>query len=147
AKRIATHAAPRIKGRVTKLIIMLAFLRIRQNLVSFVNFFEFLLSLLFFVRIFVGMPLQSLLPVGGFNLLIGSRLLNCQNIVIITFGRHNNRLIVATCKTKAICLLVHDVTFFNFAVRFFTFFLIGVGSASFVGFAIRPGSCTSLSLG
>jgi hypothetical protein len=78
----ATGSLWTLKGCVPEAVVLATLLRIRENLVSFVNFLEFLFGL-FIARITIGMRLNSQAPVSFFDFIVTGAPTDTQDFVIV----------------------------------------------------------------
>ena len=81
---------------MTKLVVLGAFLRVRQYFIRFGSFFELLFGR-FVTRIFIRMKLERHLPESFFYLYLRSVAMYLKYLVIITF--------IAICHNKSLYLL------------------------------------------
>ncbi len=75
------------KSGVAEPIVGRAFLIVRQHIVGFAEFLEFLFGVRV-VRIFVRMKLYRELAIGAFNLVARRLAIDAQDFVVIAFGSH-----------------------------------------------------------
>lgn len=81
-----------------ELVVLLPLLRIAQNVIGFIDLFEFLLGclLLGVGRLQVGMVLSGKLPISVLNVLLGGSPRDSQDLIVIAkFHSHTGRLTIA----------------------------------------------------
>ena len=81
-----TGSVPILEGCRTELVVLGAFLRIRQDAVGFVDFFELFFSRLRIIRVAVRMILEGQLFKSFFNFRIAGVFGNAEHFIVISFA-------------------------------------------------------------